>query len=483
MVRLVPTAPLALAFLTACALPRADGAEHLLDAAWPAPPQGPVYEVAAPAPIGLRTGARAPSAEPAVWTLDAVLARIAEANPSVAVARARLEEASAMREEAGAAYLPVLTLGLEAVRSDDPSLAFGLLLRQERLTLGPGFDPTPGQTENWRKEARLDWALFAPGRAQMRGAARAGEEAARLGAEAVERRLLNAGVQAWLGLRAARALAAVERESVGVVERRLEETRVRQREGAALRADVLRLEVRLAAARQAAAQADGDARAAEAALDALMGRGNRAADPALVLAEDEVAIGEGLPAGLDALLAAARSNRRDLQAAAFDAERHARASDAARAERLPVLGAFAAYDVDGPEPAFDGDLDSTTIGLGLHLPLSFGTGARIRQARARELGAREELRRLALDVAREVRDAQDALAVAGERLALAEASIGAAEEAWRIVAAAQDAGAATVTDVLAAQDERRQARARLVVARAGVQLARAQLVAAIGGVR
>lgn len=470
--------------LAGCAGTRADSTEEILEAARvpAAPVANPTARPDAAAPDASGTSGPAPSA-PASWTLDAVLAEIARANATLGAARARLEEARAAKREAVATYYPELSLGFDYLSTDNPAQAFAVLLNQEELTLGPGFDPTPGSTDNWRKEVRLDWPLFAPGRREARHAALAGEEAAQLAAEAVERRLLNAGLQAWLGLGAARALADVAHESVAVVETRLEETRLRHAEGAALRSDVLRLEVRLAAARQDAARAELAVRGAESALNHLMGRG--AGEPLSIEDDDPaaLAIGATLPDELEALVALAETERRDLEATAHRVRALGLQRSATGARRLPQLQAFATYDVDGPDPAVDWDLDSYTVGVGLRLPLSARTGARVRQAEATERVAREELRELALAVTQEVRDAWEALGVAEETLALSEAAVGAAEEAYRIVAEAQDAGGATVTDVLEAEDARKAARVRAVAARAGVNIARAKLVAATGGVR
>ncbi len=481
-----PLVALVLGLATACASSRVDSAERILQSTW-AWPENHRSEGIASADRAPR-GRQSPSERPAApsdaassaWTIDAILEQIAWANPTLGAARARLEEAEALRREAIAAYFPELSLGLDYLSTDNPAQAFAVLLNQEKLTLGPSFDPTPGSTDNWRKEIRLDWPLFAPGRDESRLAAREAEEGARLASEAVERRLLNAGVQSWLGLDAARDLENVAWESIAVVERRLEQTRKRHREGAALRADVLRLEVRLASARQEAARATLVARQAESSLNHLMGR---PPDALLPLADEDVVIGSTLVDQLEALLAEAEAERRDLLAAAHRVRMTGFQREGARAERLPLLQAFAAYDIDGPELSLDGDLDSYTLGIGLRFPFSARTGARIRQAQARERLASGELRELVLSVAHEVRDSWEGLRVASETLVLAEAAVGAAEEAFRIVAEAQDAGGATVTDVLEAEDSRKNARVRHVAAKASVQIARAQLVAAIGGVR
>jgi len=457
--------------LASCSSARVEDVDSIERAARPpstAPAPSPAAESAQPA-------------EPARWRLDDVLARIASANPTIALAEARLDEARAVRGEADASWLPELSVGVDWTTTDQPSMAFGLLLDQHAIDFGSGFDATPGSTENWRKDVRLEWALFAPGRGAASDAAGEGELSAELAVQAVERRLLNAGIQGWVGLRAARALEEVAREGVAVVERRLAQTRTRHAEGAALRSDVLRLEVSLSAARQDAVRAGQVAREAQSAVNVLMGR---AADAPLEGLEDEdYLLGAGLPEDLDALTSLAGDQRAELRAAAHRVRMLTFQSQAAHDQRLPFLHAFARYGWDGEDPGIDTDLDSYAAGLSLRLPLSARTGPRIAQAEARERQARADLREMSLVVAREVRDAQGAVAVARESLALAASSVEAAEEAFRIVAESQDAGAATVTDVLEAENARREARTRRVVAEASVQIALARLVAAVGGVR
>lgn len=426
------------------------------------------------------TNSSGSTATTAAWTLEAVLDRIAGASPTVARAQVRIDEARAALREAHASYWPELSLNVSYVATDEPAQAFALLLNQERLSLGPGFDATPGSTENWREEVRLDWALFAPGRAEQRAAANEGQQAAALYGAAIEKRLLNAGVQAWLGLHAALELERVAWSSVTTVEQRIEVTRKRFVEGAALQADVLRLEVRVAAARDEAVRARRDVERARHALAALM---DVRPSELHELDNAPIHVGETLDDPLEALLERAATDRADLAALAHKARVEGHSRKAQEAGRLPTLGLFASYALDNQDAAIDTDLDKYVVGVGLRLPLSARTGPRIDSARARERGAALALRELALEIEREVRDARSEQVAVQQSLELAGSAVVAAEEAYRVLALAQDAGGATVTDVLEAQDALNRARVRQVAASAGVQIARARLVAAIGGVR
>lgn len=414
------------------------------------------------------------------WKLGEVLERIASGSPTLGQALARIDQARAAVREARASYAPELSLQVDFVATDDPAQAFALLLNQERLSLGPAFDPTPGSTRNWREQVRLDWPLFAPGRSQAHAAAREGELAARAQGEAIERRLLNAGVQSWLALRAALELERVAQESIAAVEQRLEQTRVRAREGAALQADVLRLEVRVAASRDEAAKAQYSVARARNALAALM---NVRAEDLQRVDAAPIEVGANLAPELAQLLERARRERSDLVAMGHRVRTAELASSAREAERLPSLGLFASYAFDDEELRLDSDLDKYLVGVGLRVPLSARTGPRIEGAQAQERVAVLELRALELEVEREVRDAWAEQAAARQSLALAQSAVQAAEEAFRVLSLAQDAGGATVTDVLEAQDALNLAKVRGVAAAAGVQLARARLVAAIGGVQ
>ncbi|MCA9000909.1 MAG: TolC family protein, partial [Planctomycetes bacterium] len=362
----------------------------------------------------------------------------------------------------------------------NPGQAFGMLMNQQRVNLGPGFDPTPGVTDNWRTELRVDWTLWSPERKARDQAAEAGALGASEQVQFVESELRNAGVQAWFGLQAVRALKDVQDESILVVEERLRQTQKRMELGAALRADVLRLQVRLAQAQHRAAQADLNVQMALSGLNRLMARGPQEPLEIQDSARPEVAGFMPPIENLDEMIALALEQRRDLRAAQQEVQRLQFESKAAQRAGGPSVTAFGAYDIDGHDLDMDTDLDSYTLGLSLYVPLSKRIPARQAASRAQLMGARAQLDSLALRIQDQVNNAHHNLRVAKVQLELANSAVGTAEEAYRILAEAQDAGGATVTDVLEAQDARRQARVARVAAEFNVQVAQAQLAQALG---
>ncbi len=414
------------------------------------------------------------------WTLPQVLEQISNHNPDLVRARAGVQRAQAGLRMNQASYWPELSLGVQYLATDNPGLAFGTLLNQQRLNLGPGFDATPGSTENWRKELRVDWSLWNPERAAQNDASQAAERGAQAMLMHVDQELRNAGVQAWFGLQAARSLKEVQDESVVVVEERVQVTKKRMELGAALKADVLRLQVRLAQAQQSAARADLQVQTASSGLNRLMARGPRAAlefERGTLLDTPNLSPPSK---DLDQLVTLALDQRKDMLAARQNLERLQHEERAAKRSGGPRISAFGAYSVDGHDINMDTDLDSYVLGVGLHLPFSKRTPARQADSRAQLMAARAALQGLSLTIQNQVSDAQDNLRAARIQLQLSSSAIDTSEEAYRITAEAQDAGGATVTDVLEAQDARRQAQVAQVAARYNVQIAQAQLAKAIG---
>jgi len=416
------------------------------------------------------------------WTLDQVLDRISRENPSLAQAEALLREAQAGVTMGQAGFWPELSLGLDYGASTNPAQAFALRLNQDRVDLGNGLAPNLEGTDNWRKEVRVDWVLWDPTRSAQLRAAEAWERSARADSSASEHRLRLAGVQGWFQLKAAVAMQEVLADSIGVVQERLTQTSKRQAEGAALKADVLRLEVRLAQARQESADAELMVHTTRSALNRLMAR-PPAAELPTAEAPDTAWLRTPLSENPAELIAQALASRPDLRAAQERLRSLEFRAQAARKAGGAQVVAFGAYDVDGHDLGFDTDLDSTSVGIGVRLPLSKRTAARREAGQAQADAARAGLQSLAQSIESQVSDAHQALRVARQQLELASSAIATAEEAYRIVAESQDAGGATVTDVLEAELARRKARVSQVTSQFRVQIALANLAQAVGILR
>ena len=89
-----------------------------------------------------------PAALPAeVWTLDRAVATALERNPDARAARARVDGAQALVQQAQAAWQPQLALSGRYTDTNSPMMAFGSILNQRAFNFGLDFNH-PGRVDN-----------------------------------------------------------------------------------------------------------------------------------------------------------------------------------------------------------------------------------------------------------------------------------------------------------------------------------------------
>ncbi|RME75654.1 MAG: TolC family protein [Planctomycetota bacterium] len=412
-------------------------------------------------------------------SLEAAIEHALRHSPDLEAAAARVAQAQADRVAARSAFFPQLLGRVSYARTNQPAQAFGMIVGQRRFR--PTVDVNRrSATQNVRPEIVAMVSLFR-GLADLRGleAAERMLAARRLERTAAELLLSDAVAQAYYGALAAAERKRVAEQAVETVARELELARVRRRHGAALEADVLSLEVRLAAARGEVLQAEAQLRTARAGLRRLLGwdprQPLRLAPPA--------SLSLPAPPPLEQALAAARRRRPEIEAARLRVEASGKQLAAARGARLPRIAAQASYGHDNDTLALSRRRDNWTVGLSLELDLFTGgrhaaavaaARARLREARAAERGVR-------LAIEQQVRAAHAALSVALQRLAVARTAVRQADEALRLVQVRYRAGAAPVTRFLEAQLGWTNARFAELAARYAAARAASALEAAMGG--
>jgi outer membrane protein TolC len=85
------------------------------------------------------------AAEP--WTLDRAVAYALEHSPDARVARARVEGAQALVQQAQSAWFPQLAVSGRYTDTNNPMMAFGSILNQRAFNFGLNFNH-PGQIDN-----------------------------------------------------------------------------------------------------------------------------------------------------------------------------------------------------------------------------------------------------------------------------------------------------------------------------------------------
>jgi multidrug efflux system outer membrane protein len=164
---------------------------------------------------------------------------------------------------------------------------------------------------------------------------------------------------------------------------------------------------------------------------------------------------------LEALIARALDNNRDLRVAVFNVER-ARAQYAIqRADRFPSLGAGLGLERSGGDVANGGDIHSASLGVAFELDL-FGRVHNLGNAALQRYFAQEEARRGAqLALIAEVAQTYLNLAADQEALRIAQATLDNQRQSLALIARRHELGAVSALDLAQAQTTVESARAEV----------------------
>ncbi len=394
-------------------------------------------------------------------SLNECVQQALENNPDTEAADARIAAARAAGRQARSGWWPLLSLSANYARTDNPPQAFMMSLNQRALNMmAPTFNPNaPDDTDNTRLNLGVKYRLLDFG---ARAAGVAGADAMLAAreamAQAVRNQLVHEVTAAYYGALQAREMAAVQADQVRSLEESLRAARARLERGAAVKADVLSLEVRLAQAQEDLIRARNSVALAVAALNTVIGRD-------LVENGDRLAAPEGDPdlSDCDADERCVREHPAYRAAAAAAAARK-EVWRAARAAGRPTVSLFGSSDWDGR--ALSDFEQSYLAGVAAEWDLFDGGRRRgaAEEARAEWRAADAEVRRaldgLRLDLRQAVLRAREA-AERREVAARAEAS---ASEALRLTKARYEQGAAELAELLNAEVGHAAIRARKVAA-------------------
>jgi outer membrane protein TolC len=411
-------------------------------------------------------------AEP--WTLDHAVATALEHSPDARVARARADGAQALVDQAGAAWLPQLSVSGRYTDTNSPMMAFGSILNQRAFNFGLDFNH-PGQIDNLNATGTVAYNLYSGGRATAgRTAAKAGAEAADLDLRTAQQQLVAEVVKATLNLRKAREAVVAVEGGVRAYEAAVHAAQARFDAGQMLKADLLSLQVQLAQTRETLSSARHGAALAARAFQFVLGLD--ATEAAIELATDDPALVRlTVPDTRDF---SQRPELLGLQARIRAAEAMV---DAARGARRPTVNAFASYQYDQGWKT-DRHGDSWLAGVAIDLNVFDGgqTKGKVRQSNAEFTQVKEMLRKATLGIGLEVEQARLAHADAAERLAVSARAVEQAEESASLSRARFEKEALLTADLIGVESRLLEARLRRTVAAADERLAVVELRRALG---
>lgn len=409
--------------------------------------------------LGLALGAALPAQ---AQSLDAVIAAALDHAPELAAARAREASAGARLDQARAERMPVATLqGQVATGRIDPQGFFGL----------SADNVTPRSAQ-----FGTELPLFTGGRiAAATAQARAGVAAAQAGSEAVALELRVAVVRAYAGAVAARENANSYGRMVATLAEVRRQAGLRFQSGAGTSTEIAQAEARIAEAEAARAAALGQEQVALATLASLTG----------MPVQPDATLAPPPPPTLAraAAVEQALAHNPALAAARRMAEMAEAGVRAARAERLPVVGAYAeaATVRDQFFPGYKAD--SASIGLRARWTLFDGgrTSAKQRGAEADRSEREAQARVTEAMVERQTIGAYEALMSARATYDAATKRVTAAAAALRGVRLEAQTGAQPMLAVLDAERESAAAEAARTAAAADMQVQAQVLASMLGG--
>ncbi len=413
-------------------------------------------------------------------SLEDAVSRALEANPSLQAVQADARAAAELPRQASQAFLPSITLDLNAVRTNDPVAVFGLKLRQENfsagdLDLGALNDPDP--YGGWTSAAVIQQPLLVPealfGHGAARKASQAKAAAARRASGATRFFVTRTYWDAQLAARQVEALdtaITAARAHARQAEAMHEQGLVTGLDARLARLRASELEVRRLAAQ---AQADN----ALSALRTLLAL----PDSASVALTDSLGDGTWSDCAAQGAQCSLES-RADLEAYRLGAEAADLGVRSAWSSQLPALAAFGSLAYNGQDSPWDEGSGNWMIGVGLTWPLFHGLKGvgNVRAAKAEHSAALARQEAAERQAALEVLEAERMLEAARGGAQVAAQAAAEAEEAVTHARARYRTGAAPITELLDVEAAATVARLNLVAARRGLYVAQAALDLAYG---
>jgi outer membrane protein len=410
------------------------------------------------------------AAAPTSLTVEQAVEAALRSNPRLAAARARIEAGDDCTTSAARRMLPAIHLS-EEWQYWDSAFSVGFA--------GMSFPARDQRTNSFA--AAVEEPLLGLLRLNSEvDAQSAGAEAARAQLAAAEADLRQAVQVQFLRYFEAHALGQIADTSARELGTEVEVARARLASGVITQADLLRLQVAVANARQQSLQAGSQSAVAQTTLFALLGYGPGQSDVTLIEPTNLLVAARTPPPRFDALLPGARTHRPELVQSLRLVDAAERAARARAYALLPEVNAEAAYlRVDGQVFA---PKNSAYVGVKAQWAIwEWGASNRLRHAADADANAAHR------DLEAADRQIESDLATslalgdaARGAVEAAEAAITSAEEAFRVTQAQVKAGSATTTDLLESESALTQARLNLTRAQYELAMAHVALARATG---
>jgi outer membrane protein TolC len=402
-------------------------------------------------------------------------------HPSLEAGRSGIQAAEARIRQARSGYLPKLNYSETVMRTNNPVVVFSSLLTQRQFTernFAIGSLNRPESLNNFQSQVTLDQVVFDGG--QTRLAVRSAELGRGLSEEDQRRTSMQTianVVRAYHGAVLAAEGLKVAREAVRSAEADLNRAGAIRDAGMSTDADVLSIQVHLAAMREQEIRRAADLDVARAALNEALGLPLDAAhDLSTALTAASV---KGLE--LAAYEKDSLQHRPEVKQSRLAVSLAETQGAAARASWLPQVIAHGGFEADRQQFVNRGGASYTAaVTLRWNIFNGFADRARIDEAAFGLQRARAVEKEAESQIKLHVRRAWADFRSAEQRIEVAQAAVAQAEESLRITKNRYENGLGNVTDLLRTETALLEARNRQLAAVYDQRLAAVQLALAAG---
>ncbi len=404
-----------------------------------------------------------------------------EQHPAGEAARSGIRAAESRIQAARAGYLPKLDYAESFQRTNNPVYVFSSLLTQAQFTeanFAIAALNRPGFLNNFQSQLSLEQVVYDGG--QTRLAVRSAELHRNLAGEnqrRTEQEIIAGVVRSYFGvLLAAQALQVAE-EAVRAAEADLERARAIRAAGLATDADVLSIQVHLAAMREQQIRRQAELEVAHAALNEALGLPlevrHKLSTPLTAAVFSELPLQEWEKSGVE--------QRPELRQASLTVDLAQTGRETARAALRPQLAFRTVFEADRQRFVTRGAANwLVALSLRWNLFNGFQDRLRIQQSEHALRQTQAERRRTESLIRLQVHKAYADWKAAGERIQVTQAAVAMAEESLRITRNRYEAGMTNVTDLLRNETALLEARNRYLAAVYDQRLAAVGLAQAAG---
>jgi outer membrane protein TolC len=379
---------------------------------------------------------------------EEVLEKVLEKNRQLRISQQEFLAARAQYRQTNAIFLPNISVSHTGMTTNNPLMAFGSRLNQERVTQ-MDFDPArlnnPDRIDNFATKVEVQQPLINLDGFWERGAAKNKMQATELQSERTWDHMKLETEKAYMQLQLAHKAVNVLEQALETAQANLRLAENNFKQGYLQRSDVLAVEVRVTEVNNQLQYAKSNVQNASDYLMFLMGE----SQDVLLLPADSLSV-ELNPVTSPAL----PGDRADIKAMELAADARKKMYTASKMSFLPRLNAFGSYELYDDE-IFQGDANGYIAGVALTWDLFDGSKrfGKTQQSKAEYKQAELELEQHVQQSQLELNRATRALQDAENKLQLTSLALEQSKESLRIRNNRYEQGLEKTTDLLGAETQ------------------------------